>query len=263
MDNKNEIEEKIKLKNQSIIATITDPINKNKIKFNIVNEQTLWRAKTLYTKEPITISWIRGFKKDEIFFDIGANVGIYSIFSAINNSTKVYSFEPETNNFQVLMQNIITNNLNGIVMPYQIGLSDKTELTNLNLNYFAAGLSHHTVGLDALDHTNLKPIESKYKQGIFSTTIDDICSKWNIPIPSHIKIDVDGIEHKIISQSIKTLSSPEVKSVLVEINENRTEDKDIIKTMKDNKFSYDINQVNEARRKTGAHEGYAEYLFYK
>ena len=109
----------------------------------------------------------------------------------------------------------------------------------------------------------MKPIESKYKQGIFSTTIDDICSKWNIPIPSHIKIDVDGIEHKIISQSIKTLSSPEVKSVLIEINENRTEDKDIIKTMKDNKFSYDINQVNEARRKTGAHEGYAEYLFYK
>ena len=109
MKNQDELNDKIKQKNQSIIASITDPISKNIIKFNVINDHTLWRARTLFTKELITIKWIRSFEKKSLFFDVGANVGVYSIFAAINNSSKVYSFEPESNNFQVLMQNIITN----------------------------------------------------------------------------------------------------------------------------------------------------------
>ena len=54
-----------------------------------------------------------------------------------------------------------------------------------------------------------------------------------------------------------------IKSVLIEINQNRIEDKKIINTMKDFKFNFDKDQVNESTRKTGPHEGYAEYLFYK
>ena len=263
MNDNNQISDKIKQKTQSIIASITDPITKDIIKFNIVNDHTLWRAKTMFTKEPITIKWIRTFDKKSVFFDIGANIGIYSMFAAIINSSNVYSFEPESNNFQTLMQNIITNNLSGSVIPFQIGISDKTELTKLNLNNFEAGLSHHTVGESALDHSNLKPIKSKYMQGIFSTTLDELCSKWKVQSPRYIKIDVDGIESKIISESINVLSSKSLSSVLIEINENREEDKKIIKTMKSLKFQYDVTQVNEARRKSGPHEGYAEYLFYR
>ena len=263
MNSFKEIEEKIKLKNQTIIASIIDPLTKKTIKFNIINEHTLWRAQTFYTKEPITIKWIRSFQKNEIFFDIGANIGVYSIFAGLINSSKVFSFEPESNNYQVLMQNIITNELHDVITPFQIGISDKTELTNLNLNSFSAGLSHHTVGKNALNHTDLKPIKSKYKQGLFSSTLDDLCLKWGLPIPSHIKIDVDGIENKIISKSEKILSSSFLKSVLIEINENRLEDKKIIETMKNFKFKYDLNQVENAKRKTGPHQGYAEYLFYK
>lgn len=257
------LKKKIEEKNQSIIATIKDPITKDSIKFNIVNETTLFRAKTLYTKEPVTIDWIRGFEKDSIFFDIGANVGVYTLFSALISSSKVYSFEPEANNFQLLMQNIITNNLQDLITPFQLGLSDKTELTNLNMNFFSAGMSHHTVGQTALDHSNLQPINSKIRQGIFSTTLDEICFKWGLPIPTYIKIDVDGIEHKIISKSTQVLSSSIVKSLLIEINENREEDKEIIKIITDLNFKYDKSQVNKAKRKTGAHKGYAEYLFYK
>ncbi len=263
MKNQDELNDKIKQKNQSIIASITDPISKNIIKFNVINDHTLWRARTLFTKELITIKWIRSFEKKSLFFDVGANVGVYSIFAAINNSSKVYSFEPESNNFQVLMQNIITNNLNDLIMPFQIGISDKTELTKLNLNNFSAGLSHHTVGENALDHNNLQPIVSKYKQGIFSTTLDDLCEKWKFQIPSYLKIDVDGIESKIISRSSKLLSSPLLKSILVEINANREEDKKIIKIMKNFKFQYDVSQVNDSMRKSGPHKGYAEYLFYR
>ena len=263
MSDQNKIEEKLKSKNETIIASIIDPVTKKILKFNIVNEHTLWRTKTIFTKEPITIKWIRSFENGSVFYDIGANIGIYSIFSAIINPIKVYSFEPETNNYNVLMQNIISNDLNQVISPFQIGLSNKTELTNLNLNFFSAGLSHHTVGDSALDHSNLQPIKSKYQQGIFSTTLDELCFKWKLPIPTYVKIDVDGIENKIISKSNRVLSSSELKSVLIEINENRIQDQKIIETMKNYDFKFDIDQVEKAKRKSGPHKGYAEYLFYK
>ena len=255
--------DKLKQKNQILTATLTDPISKKEIKFNVVNQPTLWRAQTLFTKEPITIEWIRNFEKQSIFFDIGANIGVYSIFSALINSSKVYSFEPESNNFQVLMQNIIANNLIDKVTAFQIGISNKTEFTKLHLSNFIPGQSHHTVGNTALDHENLKPIESNIKQGIFSTTLDDICSKWGFPKPTYIKIDVDGIEHKIIEESKNTLLSDTLKSILIEINENRNEDNEIIKSLNKLGFKYDKEQVEKARRKSGEHIGYAEYLFYK
>ena len=263
MQSKEEVLNKIKLKNERLTANVSDPITKKTLKYSIVNEMTLWRAQTLFTKEPITIEWIRGFENNKVFFDVGANVGMYTIFAALNYNVNVYAFEPESNNFQTLMDNIDQNNLNDFVIPFPIGISDKTELSNLQISKFEAGSSHHTVGKKLLDHKNLEIIPNNFSQGIFSTTLDDLCFKWNLPIPSYLKIDVDGIESKIIDESKKTLSSSNLKSVLIEINENREQDASIIKTFIKMGFSFDKDQVNDARRKSGPHAGYAEYLFIK
>ena len=113
-----------------------------------------------------------------------------------------------------------------------------------------------------LDH-NLNEIKTKYKQGIFSTTLDDLFNNWKLPQPNYLKIDVDGIEFKIISKSNKILLDNKLKSVLIEINPHREEDKSILKTMADFNFSYSDKQVDSSTRKSGPHKGYAEYLFYK
>ena len=74
---------------------------------------------------------------------------------------------------------------------------------------------------------------------------------------------MDGIESKIISTSKKLLSNNKLKSVLIEINPHREEDKSILKTMANFNFSYSDKQVDRAKRKSGPHKGYAEYLFYR
>ena len=167
MKNIDDLQKKIQQNNKTITANVTDPITKKIIKYSIVNKATLWRVQTLFSKEPITIEWIRKFQKNKVFFDVGANVGMYSIFAAINSLVKVYSFEPESNNFQVLMQNIVVNNLTNKVTPYPVGLSNKTEFTNLHLGIFNAGQSHHTVGESALNHQNLEEISSKLQSRNF------------------------------------------------------------------------------------------------
>jgi len=254
-----QFKKKLSKKQEKLIITIEDKISKKKINFSVSNEKTLWRAQTLLTKEPITIKWIRNFEKNSVFYDIGANVGIYTIFATIIKDISVFSFEPEANNFQSLMENLIVNNLTHQVNAYPISISDKSSLTNLFLSRFEKGSSHHMVD-ESLDH-NLQEKKFSLKQGIYSSSLDEILYTWNLPCPNYLKIDVDGIESKIIYGAKKTLKNDDLKSILIEININRDEDKDIINILKKNNFTYSQDQVNESERKTGPHKGYAEYLF--
>ena len=261
MNNLDELTKKIKQKSELIFAKIIDPQTNNEIKFSLRNDTTVYRAKSMFSKEPETINWIRGFDEGSVFYDIGANVGVYSLFSAINSKAKVYSFEPDSNNFQILMENILINKLNDLILAYPIGISDKTELTKLNLSIFDVGASHHTVGESLLDHNSLKKINNNVSQGIFSTPLDDLCDIWGLPEPNYIKIDVDGIENKIIKKSKKILKKTSLNSVLIEINAKREEDKEILEIMESHGFYYDIDQVKRSTRLKGRHKGYAEYIF--
>ena len=71
---------KINLLNRDFI--VSRKIANQIFKFFITHEIELWRSNTILTKEPETIEWINNFKKKEILYDIGANVGIYSLFAS-------------------------------------------------------------------------------------------------------------------------------------------------------------------------------------
>ena len=71
----------------------------------------LWRANTFDTEEPETIGWLDTLAADDILWDVGANVGMYSIYAARFRRCKVIAFEPESQNFAVLVRNISLNGL--------------------------------------------------------------------------------------------------------------------------------------------------------
>ena len=89
-------------------------IQDKKISFFSPTKLSQWRAKTLFTKEPSTLKWIDSFENinGNIFWDIGANIGLYSIYGAIkNDKIKVIAFEPSTLNLSLLSRNISINNV--------------------------------------------------------------------------------------------------------------------------------------------------------
>ena len=91
-------------------------INNKKIKLYSPGAILKWRVVTYFTKEPDTLMWIRSFSnhnnKNVIFWDIGANIGLYSIYaSKVNKKIKVFSFEPSPNNYKSLSTNISINKL--------------------------------------------------------------------------------------------------------------------------------------------------------
>ncbi len=171
-------------------------------------------------KEPETIQWIEVFFKDmDVFFDVGANVGAYSLVAAkhFKGKVSVYSFEPSFLNFPQLCTNIYLNQCSDSVIPFNIAFSNKTNLDFFNYRTLIVGGAMHSLG-EAKDDFN-EHFVPVFKQAMLSYTMDDFIQEFNLPIPQHIKIDVDGNEWLILQGAEKTLESSKVKSILIEMVE--------------------------------------------
>jgi FkbM family methyltransferase len=229
------------------------------VTYHTPNRFAHWRVQTLFTKEPDTIAWIAGFSADDVLLDIGANVGMYTIWAAVTRGVRVYAFEPESQNFALLNRNIFANKLRDQVTAFCAALSDTEGFSTLYLPAFAAAGSGHSFA-ENVDH-HLKPRKAVHRQGCYAAAIDQLVEKGVMPAPTHIKIDVDGFEHKVIAGARRTLKGPSVRSILVEINSLLPEHRAIVDELAALGFTYSPEQVMAARRTEGASAGVGNYVF--
>ena len=207
--------------------------NGSSLAYVATNPILLWRAQTLFDKEPETIEWLDSMKPGEILFDVGANVGMYSIYAG-KKGCKVYGFEPEASNFYVFNKNIQINSLSSHVLAYCLALTDKEELSELKLTSDIPGSAHTTFGPnEEFNQTNNPTI---FEQGCLGMTLDGFVAKYDVPAPQHLKIDVDGIEAKIIRGASNLIQGPNLKTLLIELNENLKEDQWIKNFLCENGF---------------------------
>lgn len=177
-----------------------------------------WRAETFLTKELDTIEWIDGFDKNDIFWDIGANIGTYSIYAALKG-LQVVSFEPAPGNYYLLSRNVEINNLDSNINSYCLAFSNSTKLDTFFMADTALGAAHNSFS-KSIDQKG-QVYSAKFNQAMIGFTIDEFISKFRPDMPSHIKIDVDGLEDKVIEGAVETLKDKRVKSVLIELDSER------------------------------------------
>lgn len=225
------------------------------MKFLTPNKITKKRKASLYTKEPDTIAWLLGLSG--ILYDIGANVGMYTVFAA-SRGVRVYAFEPEAQNYALLNKNIIENGLTNVT-AYNLALNESMEpvFSELNLSNTEVGASLHAFGENK--NYKLEEFDPVFKQGCMGIALDVIAEE--LPKPDHIKIDVDGFEHLVVYGGMRTIR--QAKSVLIEINRNLPEHVDIVKWMLENGFKYDQKQADAALRTMGPMKGVGNYIFFK
>ena len=185
------------------------------IRFYIPSVICDYRVNTFSIKEPRTLDWIEQMEANSILFDIGANIGLYSVYAAKKNNVNVYSFEPSVFNIDQLAKNIIINQLSKKITIIPLPLSNSTQINNFNMSNIESGGALSTFGVD-YDQSGV-PMSKKFEYKTLGITLDDIVTLYNLPIPKYIKIDVDGIEHLILRGGIETIKKSE--SVLVEVNE--------------------------------------------
>lgn len=223
-------------------------IDGKKVNFYCPNHLLEWRIETFFTKEPETLEWINKFKEKNkiIFWDIGANVGLYSIYAALKHKNcQVISFEPSTSNLRILSRNIFINNLvnkiNIISNPLQ-NVSNQNKFLSMNETEFIEGHALNSFG----NNLNFegKKFSPKMSYNILGTSINFLLDNNFLEIPDYIKIDVDGIEHLILEGGGKYLKNKEVKSVIIEVNENyELQFKSIMDLMKE--FNFKLNEKKQ------------------
>ena len=190
-------------KNEKVIFRILD-----------MGKVTRFRADLFEKKEPETLEWIDSFDRNDKFVDIGANVGVYSLYAA-SRKIKVIALEPDALNYALLNIKIRENNLNKFIIPYSIALNNIEKFSYFNISSIEWGgaLNSFDNELD-FKGEKFKPV---HKQGVYGLPLDQFLTNIGL-CPNHIKIDVDGNEFLVLKGGEKTFRSPSLQSVLIELD---------------------------------------------
>ena len=178
------------------------------------------RAKFCY-KEKSTVLWIeKYYQKEDVIFDVGANIGAVSLISAIylQKQCRIYAFEPLPTTFAMLFQNIMINSLSHVITPINIALSDKIEVVDFILTSIEAGTSGHSIKSSMLERGKNDVVVAN-KLEVFTSTIDQLMKDYHINHINHMKIDVDGCDYEVLLGGEGALSNPALKTILIEKND--------------------------------------------
>ena len=211
------------------------------IKFFVPNQLVEWRVDTYFSKEPETLEWIDSFQEKEnlIFWDIGANIGLYSIYNSLKHpKSTTIAFEPSSLNLRVLTRNISINNLEKNIKVVTTPLTNKKNIfQEMKEVQFVEGGALNSFG-EKFDFEG-KEFKPTMKYNLLGTTINYLLENSILDIPDYIKIDVDGIEHLILEGGDKFLNNKKVKSLSIEVNENFREQYDKVLNLM-NKYEFKL-----------------------
>jgi FkbM family methyltransferase len=207
------------------------PGSDGSLTFRTGHGRLLWRAATLLSEEPMIIEWINQFSGNDCFYDVGANVGTYSLYAA-RRGISTYAFEPEDLNVSLLYENIFLNQLQDRCMPIDIALGDSTNIDLFYLQDISKGSAIHGIGRKS--NQNRGPAGFKLKKLVMS--MDDFIEIFKTPRPTRLKIDVDGNELLVLKGALKTIAGS-VRDVYIELDAGFDEHKKVFTILEDNGFS--------------------------
>lgn len=141
---------------------------------------------------------------EDVFVDVGANIGSYTLLSSSFIGAKTIAVEPVPITFQYLIDNISMNQANDKVVALNIGLADKvSELKFTSI-------------LDAVNH--VLPENSISEENYISVKVDTLDNITLGHNPICLKIDVEGYETLVIKGAEETLKKDSLKAVIIELN---------------------------------------------
>lgn len=157
----------------------------------------------LYTPEGFEIG------PNDVVVDIGANIGIFSVYASTKTSGQIHSFEPFPENFDYLKRNI-SHNSDGNIKPHNFAVSDKIGTQKLFISESSGG---HLL----FDHNIHGVIQNSIE--IHTTTLESLMDENSLSQIDFMKIDCEGAEGQIIqSTSMEYLSR--INRIAMEFHDN-------------------------------------------
>ncbi|MEM6641973.1 MAG: FkbM family methyltransferase [Bacteroidota bacterium] len=182
-------------------------IGKNQ-KFRLHTNQTNYVTKLLFWNGYESFEYVSIFEKlinkINIFYDVGANIGLYSIVAGkVNTSVAIYSFEPSVGPHHYLEKNIRLNKLNNVKLEKMaLGAFDGRLKFSEVLNSKYTYLKHNLAGEGNSSQKKSDKLFQDFEVEV--TTIDTYVTVHKHKIDL-IKIDTEGTEHLILQGAINTI----------------------------------------------------------
>lgn len=181
---------------------------KNGVKIEAENRSILRAVKRIFfnkTYNPVNFE----IGKDDTVVDIGANIGVFTLFAATKTDKAVYSFEPFPENFKFLDNNVKSNGFTK-VFTHAAAVCDKVGTMNFNV---AKGNTAHHIANYSSEKTYAMSIE------VPTLTLKHIIDQNHIECIDFLKLDCEGAEGDIL------LSTPldylkRVRKLAMEFHDN-------------------------------------------
>jgi FkbM family methyltransferase len=172
-----------------------------------------------YVKEPWTVDWLeRSLGPEAVLYDIGANVGSYTLIAARRPvpPARVVAIEPGYASFAALCANVVRNGVADLVVPLPVCLAARTGVRVLDYRELDSGAALHVMRDLGAPSDGFAPA---YRQPVLAFSLDDLREGFRLPAPTHLKVDVDGSEPEVLAGAQRTLAQRGVRSLMVEMSD--------------------------------------------
>ena len=165
---------------------------------------------------------------NDIIIDVGAHIGLFSLFaSQFCKNGKIFSYEPISENFNLLKSNIILNDCKNI-FPFQFGVSEKSSKIKIFLNDDQSG---HSIMSN-----------SGSSRMVDSILLKEVFDLNKIPICNLLKLDCEGAEYEIIN-SLPEVYLEKIEKIVIEYHfaDSKPElSRNLIQKLEDNGFKISL-----------------------
>lgn len=178
-----------------------------------------------------------------ILFDVGANVGNYSLeLAALYPDARIFAFEPNKSTFEKLTS--------------RAGSFDNIECLNYGLGSKKGYLDMYTYENDLISEhasvyekvlTDLHQSASLVKRQVPITTLQDFCEERSIDRIDFLKVDTEGFEYEVLSGAIEMIKQKRISAIQFEFNEMNVVSRVFLKDFYELLTGYDLYRIDSKR----------------
>jgi FkbM family methyltransferase len=217
-------------------STLAVETPRGTLSFVLLGKTSAGRATTVLTKQPATIDWIDSFQPGSVFWDIGASVGVFSLYAGLATDARIVAFEPAAVNYYLLSANCEANRLHDRVDCLLVGVGRQRSIARLEVSQFRPARSFSFRG------KRDEPYASR--QAAIVLSIDELVEEYGLPCPNYLKIDAPGASEDIIAGAVRTFRRPEVRQIHLELRDSSKGGQRILDMLKQNGFAPSTRNVH-------------------
>ncbi len=193
-------------------SPVTRTIDGTTASFAVSSPSEYARASTIHGERPVVADVLQTLESDDVFYDIGANVGTYTCFAGqVVEDENVIAFEPHPANVDRLRENASLNEIQ--IEVQSVALSNEHGSSKLSISgeNDQAGAGTHSLSTGGDGQT----LEIETIEG------DRLIEEGNIPPPTVVKIDVEGAEQLVLEGLRATIGSGQCHTIYCEVHPDR------------------------------------------